>query len=93
MEQFKIEILDILYQQLQLLAEKASTEYYESDLCSIICDFIHIAKTILRTGPTPEQKQWIFETTNKQIKMLSEKKSVGLSDTIDDLAQFIFHFF
>lgn len=91
MEEKKKQILEILYQQLQLLAEKIE-EADERQLGSMLCDFRHIAKTIITNHPTEEQKKEIFRMLNNQIKMLSEKKSVDLSDSMDDLANFIFQF-
>lgn len=90
--EIKKSITKILYQQLQLLAEKIETED-TGKLCSMICDFRHIAKTVLTNNPTEEQRKEIFEMANNQMKFLSEKKSVDLSGAMDDLAIFIFQFF
>lgn len=92
-KEFKKEVLENLYQQLQLLAENINKEENISRIRTMMVDFRLISKTILFNNPTTEQRQWIFETANKQIKMLSEKKSVYLSDTFNDLANFVFYFF
>lgn len=92
MEEAKKSVTEILYQQLQLLAEKIETED-DSKLCSMLCDFRHIAMTILKNNPTEEQRKEIFEMANNQIKFLSGKKSVDLSDAMNDLAWFVFNNF
>ena len=90
--QVKKSVTEILYQQLQLLVEKIEAED-NCKLCSMLCDFRHIAKTILNNNPTEEQRKEIFEMSNNQIKFLSKKKSVDLSDAMNDLALFILQFF
>lgn len=93
MEQSKERILDILYQQLQLLAEKIDEE---EDLCCLsrlLCDFRFMSMTILENEPTEEQIEGIFKMLNHQIELLSEKKSVCLSDAMNNLAICILKFF
>lgn len=91
--EIKKSVTEILYQQLQLLAESFNETESIHSVESMLSDFRHIAKTILTNNPTKEQREWILETANKQLGILVEKKSVYLSDSIDDLALFIFQFF
>lgn len=89
----KENLRDILYQQLKLLAENIEKEEDVSKLGNMTCDFRHIAKTILANNPSEEQSRTISEMINHQIELFSEKKSVYLSDVINDLANFAFYFF
>lgn len=89
----KERMLKKLYQQLKLLAEEINQEDNVSKLRDMLCDFRHIAKTILNNNPTEEQRMEIFEMLEHQIRFLSLKKSVDLSDTINDLVNFVFYFF
>lgn len=89
----KENLRDILYQQLQLLAENIEKEEDICKLGNMTCDFRHIAKTILANNPSEEQRKKISEMINRQIELLSQKKSVYLSDVINDLANFAFYYF
>lgn len=88
----KKSVTEILYQQLQLLVEKIEEEENVHDLRRMFVDFRYLAETILKNNPTEEQKKEIFEFLFSQIKFLTEKKSVFLTDTINDLAKFVFNF-